>query len=295
MQVWCPRNPLAFNRCGISDCCVAGQAEVNTSPESGWKEQISVSETVLFRDGVHSNILLNDLAVDGLAVQVNHHLIVHDGVSLILDPGGPQSFQRVFANSRLVSAGAEVRYIFLSHQDPDILSGVNSWLATTEAEAYISLLWLRFAPHADIAEEFQHRLRPIPDEGMWLDLNGSELAILPAHFLHSPGNFHILDPRSKILYSGDLGGSLGCDYRQVENFDDHIPFMQGFHQRYMASNAALAAWVRMVRKLDVEIIAPQHGALFMGKELIGRLLDWLETLPCGVDHLPSEYALPPHR
>ena len=28
---------------------------------------------------------------------------------------------------------------------------------------------------------------------------------LPAHFLHSVGNFHIYDPIAKILYTGDLG------------------------------------------------------------------------------------------
>ena len=74
----------------------------------------------------------------------------------------------------------------------------------------------------------------LPDEGMWIDLNGCELAILPAHFLHSPGNFHVYDPLSKILYTGDIGASLGCEYRRVEDFDDHVAFMVGFHERYMA-------------------------------------------------------------
>jgi len=39
----------------------------------------------------------------------------------------------------------------------------------------------------------------------------------------------------------------------------------------------------MVRKLDVEIIAPQHGAIYKGKELINKLLNWLENQECGID------------
>ena len=254
-----------------------------------------MSEIFLFRNESHSNILLHDVSTDGLAVQTNHHLIVHNKWSMILDPGGQTVFNRVLADTTLVSAGAEVKYVFLSHQDPDIVSGTNDWLSATSADAYISQLWLRFVPHTDIKEELQHRLRAIPDEGMWIDLNGSELAILPAHFLHSPGNFHVYDPTSKILYSGDLGASLGCDYRRVEDFDDHIPFMRGFHERYMASSAAIRTWSRLIRTLDIEMIAPQHGALFEGKAMVTAFLDWLDSLSCGVDRLPEEYHLPPPR
>lgn len=254
-----------------------------------------MSEIFLFRNGLHSNILLHDVSTDGLAVQTNHHLIVHGKWSMILDPGGQTVFNRVLADSTLVSAGAEVKYVFLSHQDPDIVSGTNDWLRETSADAYISQLWLRFVPHTDIAEDLQHRLRSIPDEGMWIDLNGCELAILPAHFLHSPGNFHVYDPLSKILYTGDIGASLGCEYRRVEDFDDHVAFMVGFHERYMASAIAIRTWARLVRSLDIEIIAPQHGALFYGKAMVNRLLDWLESLRCGVDQLPDQYQLPPHR
>ncbi|MFO0654505.1 MAG: MBL fold metallo-hydrolase [Polyangia bacterium] len=96
---------------------------------------------------------------------------------------------------------------------------------------------------------------------MWLDLNGSELALI-GYFLHSAGNFHLYDPTSKILYTGDVGASLGCEYREVPDFEDHVPFMSGFHKRYMASSLALKTWVKLVRTLDIEVIAPQHGACF---------------------------------
>jgi flavorubredoxin len=64
--------------------------------------------------------------------------------------------------------------------------------------------------------------------------------------------------------------------------------MEGFHRRYMASGQAMRAWARMVRRFDVEVIAPQHGALFRGP-MVGQFLDWCSELPCGIDLLEPVY------
>ena len=71
--------------------------------------------------------------------------------------------------------------------------------------------------------------------------------------------------------------------------------MEAFHSRYMASNKTLRLWVRMVRELDIAMIVPQHGAPLQGAA-IGQLLDWLESLSCGIDLMgPAHYQLPKSR
>ena len=120
-----------------------------------------------------------------------------------------------------------------------------------------------------------------------LTLGDLQLEIVPAHFLHSPGNFQLYDPVSKILYSGDLGASLGNDYTHVTDFDAHVPFMKGFHERYMASERAMKAWARRARKLDIETIAPQHGAMLSERRNVERFIDWAASLPCGTDLIPA--------
>ncbi|HEX7601482.1 MAG TPA: hypothetical protein VF316_07755, partial [Polyangiaceae bacterium] len=85
---------------------------------------------------------------------------------------------------------------------------------------------------------------------------------------------------------------LGTSYWQVEDFDAHVPFMKGFHQRYMASNRAMRAWAKMARTLDIEILAPQHGAIFRGRDLVTRFIDWVDELPCGVDLIDDAYYVP---
>ncbi len=248
-------------------------------------------ELVLFDNGSHKNILFEDID-SGLAVQANQHMIVHDGSGMVLDPGGHKVYNRVITSTFSQLRGGKLKYLFLSHQDPDIVAAANGWLMTTDADAYISALWVRFVPHFGLDRLVEERLRPIPDEGMVLDLAGCPLSICPAHFLHSPGNFQVYDPVARILYSGDLGASLGAAYREVPNFDDHIQYMGGFHRRYMASNRAMRAWAGMVRGLDIEIIAPQHGALFRGKAMVNSFIDWCESLPCGLDLMPDTFQLP---
>lgn len=245
----------------------------------------------LFDNGNHKNVLLEDFS-DGLAVQANQHLIVHGDSGMILDPGGHKVYNRVYSDCRVHLGKAQLKIMFLSHQDPDIVAAANGWLMTTDAEAYASTLWLRFIPHFGLDRLVEKRLHGIPDRGMKLDLGGCELLILPAHFLHSCGNHQVYDPISKILYSGDLGASIGLDHRVVTDFDAHIPSMAGFHRRYMVSNRALRAWVKMVRQLDIQTIAPQHGAVFQGPEMVQRFINWCEDLECGIDVMEDIYQIP---
>ncbi len=228
------------------------------------------------------------------AVQANQVLIIHKGEGMLLDPGGHKVFSKLLSDISPYIPPSQIKYIFLSHQDPDIVASINGWLMTTKAQAYVSKLWTRFLPHFGLDSQLEDRLIPIDDGGTKITLGGDcELLILPAHFMHSPGNFQVYDPCSKILFSGDLGASLGQDYFFVENFDEHIKYMEGFHKRYMASNKVLKFWANMVRQLDIEMIVPQHGAIFRGKEMVERFINWVESLQVGVDLLTQEkYRVP---
>lgn len=248
--------------------------------------------TTLYDDGNHRNVLLEDFDAGGFAVQANQHVIVHGDAAMILDPGGHKVYTRVLSETFATLGRAKLRYLFLSHQDPDIVAAVNGWLMTTDADAYLSQLWVRFVPHFGLDHLVADRLKPIPDGGMVLDLGGAKLPVIPAHFLHSEGNFQLYDPVSKILYTGDLGASIGADYVRVEDFDQHLRHMEGFHRRYMASNSVMRAWATMVRSLDIEIIAPQHGPYFEGKEMVDRFIRWCSSLQCGVDLILPTFRIP---
>ena len=247
--------------------------------------------TTLFAQGPHRNLLLPDFG-EGAAVQANQHLIIDGAEGMILDPGGHKIYSKILAETMGQLAGGKLKHIFLSHQDPDIVAAINGWLMTTDADAHASSLWTRFIPHFGLDRLVSSRLLPIDDAGGTLQLGATTLQLIPAHFLHSPGNFQVYDPTSKILYTGDLGASLGMAYVEVPDFDAHIQYMEGFHRRYMASAVALAAWAERVAGLDIECLAPQHGAIMKGREMSQRFIAWVQTLRCGVDDVRTLYGLP---
>jgi len=83
--------------------------------------------------------------------------------------------------------------------------------------------------------------------------------------------------------SGDIGAALESVEAPlfVEDFDEHISKMKMFHQRWMPSNSAKNDWVKRVRKLDIDMMCPQHGRIFKGDN-VQRFLDWFEALEVGL-------------
>lgn len=76
----------------------------------------------------------------------------------------------------------------------------------------------------------------------------------------------------------------GAEAREfVTDLEPHIPRMEAFHRRYMASNKILRLWTRMARKLDVKMLVPQHGAPIVGRKAISEFYDWLDGMICGID------------
>lgn len=248
--------------------------------------------TVLYDDGNHKCIAFTDL-VEGEGVQANQFAIIDAGEGVLLDPGGNLTYKNLLAEMAGYFLPSHTRYVFASHQDPDIVASINGWLLITDANVLIAQEWERFLPHFCSKGMTKGRLVPIPPKGMDVTLGGCELQIVPAHFLHTVGNFQIYDPISKILFSGDVGASLVSGEEAagyVVDFDAHLiqGSVAGFHKRYMSAQKACQYWVRMVRQLDIECIVPQHGARYQGKEMVNKFLDWFEYLECGVDLITQE-------
>lgn len=238
---------------------------------------------ILFDDGKHRwTVIGRDPSKKQSIIDTNEYLITDSGEGFLLDPGGAEIFPSVVAQ---ISQELDIQKIvgFLcSHQDPDVMSSLPLWMATSpKARLYVSWLWTGFMSH--FGKEYADRFTSIPDGGMTIQVGHQELRLVPAHFCHSSGNFHLYDPKAKCLFSGDVGAALiPPDYPFfVEDFKKHVEFMEAFHIRWMPSNEAKNNWVRRVRKLDVQMLCPQHGAIFRGKA-VHDFLDWFEDLEVGV-------------
>ncbi|MFY0700489.1 MAG: MBL fold metallo-hydrolase [Bermanella sp.] len=214
-------------------------------------------------------------------IDTNQFMIVDGKRSILLDPGGIEVFSTMLASVLKYINIEQLTDLFASHQDPDIISSLGLWdQVLPNATLHSSWLWEGFIRHFGMDNIAYNA---IDDDGGRLTLDTIELEFIPAHYLHSSGNFQIYDAKSKILFSGDVGAALeppGCPLF-VDNFDSHIKNMQYFHQRWMPSNQAKMHWLKRVRKLDIEIMAPQHGRLFKGDD-VNKFLDWFEDLDVGI-------------
>jgi len=246
----------------------------------------------LFNEDEHCVLFFTDL-VAGEAIPSNQMVIIDHGEAALFDPGGELTFTPLSIElAKHLNVKSDLKYVFASHQDPDIITSLPRWLIHSECKIVTSRLWARFLPHlvsdfvtGKMNKTLMDRMVEVPDEGGKIRLGKSAIIAVPAHFLHSVGNFHFYDPVSKVLFSGDVGAAMtpGEDNQPVQDMDDHIPLMEGFHKRYMACNKACRIWVDQVRALDIEMMVPQHGKAFIGKDKVAAFLSWFEQLECGVD------------
>jgi len=248
----------------------------------------------LFRQGECLRLMFCDMhAEHGEAVQSNQFLIVNGDTGAIIDPGGNLAYHALYLGMVEHFPPNRLSAILASHADPDIIGSLDRWLTGTQAKVYISTVWERFAPHFCKPGKTEGRIIGIPDPGMHIRVGLGDLIALPAHFLHAEGNFHFWDPPSRILFSGDLGVSLGRDPNEpIRSLREAIPYMEPFHRRYMVSGKALKFWARMVSRLPISMIVPQHGAPLVGAA-VSEFIAWVQTLDCGIDLMTQEhYSIP---
>lgn len=214
-------------------------------------------------------------------IDTNQYMVISGDRALLMDPGGIEVFAPMLGAILHHAKVDQITDLFASHQDPDIISSLGLWdQALPNARLHAPWIWEGFLRHFGM-ENIEYV--GIPDEGSSINLGSVKLDFIPAHYLHASGNYHVYDPKAKTLMSGDVGAALeqAGSPLFVEDFDEHIPKMKMFHQRWMPSNRAKNDWVRRVRELDIDIMAPQHGRIFKG-ENVQRFLDWFEALDVGI-------------
>ena len=129
----------------------------------------------------------------------------------------------------------------------------------------------------------ENTLIGIPDEGTDLRLHTLTLNVIPAHYLHSSGNFHLYDAQARLLFSGDVGAAMlppDMNGLFVQDFDRHIRHAEGFHRRWMGSNRAKLDWCERAAKLSIDMLCPQHGAIYKGAD-VQRFINWFAELEVG--------------
>lgn len=238
---------------------------------------------IIFESGEHKWIVFqnNEVEKDSL-IDTNEYMILYNNKGFLIDPGGLEIFPSVFSAVSELAKPDQIDTIFCSQPNPDTISSISLWLEIQpKLKCHVSQLWTTVLPHFGGEKD---TFISVPDNGSSINLNGLQLDLIPAHHLHSPGNFHLYDKTAKIYYSGDIGSSvIPADKRNifVENFKEHIPFIERFHRRRFGSDAHKNDWCERVRSLDIDLLCPHCGSIFQGDD-IKRFIDWFYKLKVGL-------------
>lgn len=253
--------------------------------------EVNLNEpVVLYEDGDHKVVWVG--SSENFIFRCNAYLVSSGDVNVLIDPGGIQHFSQVKERvSQLLGSPEKVTHIVSHHQDPDVAGSIPEWLKinpdiTIVTTPRTKVLLPYFGFDRNKAKWFDVG---VMDDTI-LDLPHGGLLFLSAPFLHFPDAFVTYDVKSKFLFSGDIFAAIQQEWNLIvteERWDRHEIEMMYFHVYYMASNKALKNFVKKIKPFPIEAIVPQHGSI-IPKELVGRAMEFLENLKCGIDLLEEE-------
>jgi flavorubredoxin len=136
--------------------------------------------------------------------------------------------------------------------------------------------------------------------------SGRRLEFINTPYAHSQGSFITYDPKTGILFTSDLFGSLGgewelflklekecrtCDNYEPQNCPNRksycpLPDILRFHANLMPSSRILKLAMEKITRIPATLIAPQHGSIIHNPEDIRFVSELLSSMQqVGIDKL----------
>jgi flavorubredoxin len=220
--------------------------------------------------------------------QCHPYLIKNGDESILVDPGSMLEFDETIRKVKSVIDIKSVKYIILHHQDPDLAAAV------PEIEKLINRDDLLIVTHSRMSLLIKHYL--VTSSYYEIDKHGNQLVtstgfkleFYTTPYCHSPGAFVSYEPDNKTLFSGDIFGGIEESW---DFYADETYFLKAkpFHQEYMPSKDIFNYALGKIEKLDINLIAPQHGSI-IEKKYIKNLINDMKNLDCGL-YIDKKYNI----
>ena len=217
--------------------------------------------------------------------QCHPYFIENGDASILVDPGSMLEFDAVVKKVNEISSMKNVKYIILHHQDPDLAASVPEMEKLIDREDLLVITHSRMIPlvkHYMITSDYY-----AIDKNDFKLVDGElELQFLTTPYCHSPGAFVSYEPKTKTLFSGDIFGGIEESWEFYAK-DDYFYKAKQFHAEYMPSKDIFNYALAKIEKLDLNLIAPQHGSI-IEKGRISNLISQMKNLECGL-YIEEEY------
>ncbi len=230
---------------------------------------IDLSEPVQIAEGVYW-VGFEDPAG---SLRCNAYLMVDGTSAALIDPGSVPHFPVVARKVLSRVDPSSIEAVILQHQDPDLCGSLSV------LEDLIGRDDLIIAAHslAGVLIRYYGLSRPIFE----VDANGWQLRLASgrllyfgyAPYLHSPGSIMTYDWATKVLFSGDVGGTRVAGGPLFAG-DEYEAEAAAFHREYMPPGPTLGLLMERLERMEIEVLAPQHGRIVLG----GRIRSLLQAL-----------------
>ncbi|MDQ1263675.1 MAG: hypothetical protein QG559_676 [Campylobacterota bacterium] len=226
------------------------------------------------------NIFWVGMHLENDPFQCHPYLIKNGSESILIDPGSMLEFEEVVRKTASIVPLNSIKYIILHHQDPDLVAAV------PEIEKLINRDDLLIVTHSRMSLLIKHYM--VKSSYYEIDKNnlslstqsGLKLNFHTTPYCHSPGAFVTYEPKTKVLFSGDIFGGIEESWNFYAD-ESYFESAKLFHQEYMPSKDIFNYALNKIQKLDIELIAPQHGSI-IEKKYIPKLIEDMKNLDCGL-------------
>ncbi|MBN2438159.1 MAG: MBL fold metallo-hydrolase [Deltaproteobacteria bacterium] len=235
----------------------------------------------------------------------NPYLMVEGDHAVVIDAGSRPDFAVVMMKILQTGIAPEqILALIYHHVDPDLCGSLSNMVDICNNPELIVLsepnnnMFISYY----IEQEKRALLRSIDDHGLVFNFGERTLRFFKTPYAHNAGSFVTYDTRTKTLFSSDLFGSLSRQWELFVELEDAcyvcedydrcikrkkycpLPDIFEFHKKVMPSEKALRHAMDVIKKLDIEMIAPQHGSIFNKKKDIDFIIKKLGSLQgVGID------------
>ena len=238
----------------------------------------------------------------------NPYLIIDNDEALVIDGGSRPDFATVMM--KILQTGIapnQIVALLYQHYDPDLCGSIPNFeglIKNKDLEIISDSENLMFIRHYSASSH----LVPISTLGFQYKFSsGRTLEFIKTPYSHSAGSVVTFDPKSGILFSSDLFGSLGTEWdlflelrpecidcinlskcpksRKNCRINDKL----NFHKNLMPSKKALRYSIEKILEVPFKMIAPQHGSIINDNEIMRYVFELLTSLEdVGIDGLVKD-------
>lgn len=237
------------------------------------------------------------------SLHCNPYLIVDNGEAVLIDSGSRDAFSTVML--KIMRTGTnpnDIKRLIYQHYDPDLCGNI------PHMEAMIENRDLKIISHKSDNTFINYYSTKLPKQCISeLDFryefsSGRRLEFIRTPYSHSSGSFITYDIKTKVLFSSDIFGSYDNDWSLYASVYEkcadcvseavcpvtkkpcQIKSLLDFHRLNMTSTKALRYALECIEKLDISIIAPQHGSVLNTPAAIKVIIKRLKSLnDIGID------------